>query len=145
MMKRAFCPARIFGHAFLILAGALLAAGVGSAQRAVPSPAGNAIELAKAAENLRTAGEHLKAIKLYTEALAIERLWIGYYGRALAYLDTKQFALAKADLDEAIRLKPDIPYFYSHRARALEELKQFKLAVSDYTKAIELDPGDVES
>jgi hypothetical protein len=89
MMKRAFCPARIFGHAFLILAGALLAAGVGSAQRAVPSPAGNAIELAKAAENLRTAGEHLKAIKLYTEA-GHWRIWIPNNLRLLRPTSMKQ-------------------------------------------------------
>jgi len=52
----------------------------------------------------------------------------------------KDFAPAIADLDTAIRLKPDLATAYYTRGRAQQQLKQTALARADYQQALALDP-----
>jgi Zn-dependent protease len=58
-------------------------------------------------------------------------------GTALARLG--EFADARADFDEAIRLQPDTAPYYVNRGRVHSHLSQFDQAQQDYEKALQLD------
>ena len=62
-----------------------------------------------------------------------------YFNRGSAHLRRQDFKQAVADLDQAIRLQPDItPEVYINRALARQGLKEYTAAVEDLTTALDL-------
>ncbi|HEX3664000.1 MAG TPA: tetratricopeptide repeat protein [Rhizomicrobium sp.] len=63
-----------------------------------------------------------------------------YEGRSLAHLARGEADLAIADLDEAIRLKPDYIAALLNRANAYETKRQYDEAIADCTAALRISP-----
>jgi tetratricopeptide (TPR) repeat protein len=63
--------------------------------------------------------------------------WL-YFKRGTAYLHTKNYSEARADLDQFLVDRPDAVEGYINRALALQGLNEDKLAIEDLTKAIDL-------
>jgi tetratricopeptide (TPR) repeat protein len=66
--------------------------------------------------------------------------FIGRYWWALHYKDKAQYDLAKAQLMEAIRLKPELAPAYGSLGEVYEELGQADLAEEAYQRAVALQP-----
>ena len=65
---------------------------------------------------------------------------MAYAARGSVLVRRKEYDLAIADLDTAIRLKPDFAGAYYTRGRAHQLLKQTAQARADYRQALVLDP-----
>lgn len=63
-----------------------------------------------------------------------------YNNRSLVYYDRGRYADAVADLDEAIRLDPDLSSAYHNRGRAYSMLGKGDLAVQDFEASLRLNP-----
>lgn len=88
---------------------------------------------------LERAGDHLAAIKEFTDAIldspdSLE----AYKWRASLYLDMSSFDFASKDLTKAIEITPKDPALFASRARANLELGKVAEALDDYTQAIAL-------
>src|SRR6202040_3175618 len=60
------------------------------------------------------AGDYDAAISLYTEVIkANPKAALAYNGRALAYRQKGETARALADFDQAIRLKPQLMFYFN--------------------------------
>ncbi len=89
-------------------------------------------------------GDHERAIELCTQLIeaAEDDPWAQpFYFRGSSRLALGDAEGALADLSEAIRLEPNIPYFAFHdRGRALTELERHEEALADFDQAIQLHP-----
>ena len=67
-----------------------------------------------------------------------------YIGRATEVYRRNNIKKDKelADINKAIELDPDNPFFYSMRAIYYLDAEEYQKALADYTKAIELEPED---
>jgi len=65
-----------------------------------------------------------------------------YYDCGIAKLNKHRYPEAIRDFDEAIRLEPQLPIFYTNRALAHLKSRQYDLALSDCNMAIQLNPGE---
>ena len=89
--------------------------------------------------DLERAGDHLAAIREFTEAiLASPDSLEAYKWRAELYLSMSSFELAKVDLSRALEITPNDARLYAMRAKSNLELGFCDEAISDYSKAIEL-------
>jgi serine/threonine protein kinase/Tfp pilus assembly protein PilF len=81
-----------------------------------------------------------EAVHCYSTAIALwpQRHWLLYFDRGLSYYKQREFALAAADFDEAIRLRPDVAEPYINRALARHGLQKHAEAIDDLTHALEL-------
>jgi eukaryotic-like serine/threonine-protein kinase len=84
--------------------------------------------------------QHAEAVHCYSTAIVLwpRAHWLLYFDRGLSYLKQQEFALAAADFDEAVGLRPEAPEPYINRALARQGLRQFAEAGDDLTHALEL-------
>lgn len=94
-----------------------------------------------------TASKHELAIRHYTRALQNNSLGFSaldlpvvYRNRGVSYRHLKQYDLAIADFDHAIRLDPRYVHAYISRGVVYTILRRFDRAIADYDQAILLDP-----
>jgi tetratricopeptide (TPR) repeat protein len=81
-----------------------------------------------------------KAIEYLNQAIRLDPSFAKAYStRGTTYYFRKQFILAIADFDQAIRFDPNID-IYLLRGISYDSLKQFDRAIADYTQVIYLDP-----
>ena len=86
-------------------------------------------------------GASSQAIASFTAALAASDLNaslmpVAYRGRAIAYLDTKQCALAAADVDSAMKLKPSDHDLLRLHAAAMDCMGKLDAAIADFSTLI---------
>lgn len=74
--------------------------------------------------------------KMIQEEPTVER----YQMRGIAYQELKQYPQALADLEAAIKLKPDNANLYINRANIRRLQQQNRLALQDLNRALELAP-----
>ncbi|WP_413681141.1 tetratricopeptide repeat-containing serine protease family protein [Prochlorococcus sp. MIT 1342] len=96
--------------------------------------------LAQAKASQTKKGREQTVIKLTTQALALRSSVGGYFLRAYAKDELKDYQGAIADLGKAIAINPQYSIAYNNRGIAKRKSKDYKGAIADYTKAIELDP-----
>lgn len=65
--------------------------------------------------------------------------------RGMSRLQLKQTAAALADLDQAVKLSPNLVSAWRWRGSARQERNDLRGAEADYTRALELAPRDVET
>ncbi len=65
--------------------------------------------------------------------------------RGIAYLRQGEFALAVADLTEALRRAPGDASLYRRRAQARQKLGEHAAAILDYTESLRVDPRNTEA
>ncbi|MBA4065199.1 MAG: hypothetical protein C0501_16090 [Isosphaera sp.] len=88
-------------------------------------------------------GDGPGAVACYTAGIALQPADGDhfYFGRGAAHLRRNAFPEAAADLDAALRLRPDDPVVLRDRALARLGLKDYAGAVADLNRSEELDPG----
>lgn len=69
-----------------------------------------------------------------------EQLAVAYHARALAYAAKNQPDRALADLDEAIRLRPNYTAAISNRGNLRAGRHEYDLAIADFNEALRLNP-----
>lgn len=91
---------------------------------------------------LQSHGEAQRAIAPFTKSITLEPDLAedGYYFRAKAYIELKQFKSALDDANILVKLDPKAAWAYYQRARVYDELKDYKREIEDLTTAINLDP-----
>jgi len=78
-----------------------------------------------------------EAVRCYTVCIALRAGFHGsYYNRGLAYLRTRQHALAEADFSQALALRPRLAEAYAHRGLAREGLGKPREALADLDQAL---------
>lgn len=92
--------------------------------------------------DLERAGDHLSAIKEFTEAiLASPDSLEAYKWRAELYMSMSSFELARDDLSRAIEITPADARLHALRAKANLELGSCDESIKDYSRAIDLSAG----
>jgi small glutamine-rich tetratricopeptide repeat-containing protein alpha len=104
-----------------------------------------AAENAKLAGNKAVeAGQHRRAVELYTDAIAFaptgKNVHVYYSNRAAARLSMKEFKEAAEDARLAIAADASYAKGWSRLGGALLELEEFTEAVEAYEKCVSLDP-----
>ena len=64
--------------------------------------------------------------------------------RAILFMDKGEYAKAMSDVNEAIRLRPDVYLWYVSRGRLYDALKDFDHAIADFNESIRLNPRSPE-
>ncbi|KAL1919145.1 uncharacterized protein VTP21DRAFT_2527 [Calcarisporiella thermophila] len=104
----------------------------------------------KKAEELKAAGNkkvternYPEAIKLYSEAIAIDGNNAVYYAnRAAAYSQQGDYQRAVEDSEKALEIDPKYSKAYSRLGHAHYCLSNYEEAVNAYEKGLELDPNN---
>ncbi len=105
------------------------------------SPARDAFDQA---ERLRRAGDHERALYLYSEAIEYEKQWAAAYaGRGSTRLELGEYAEAVEDFDRAIAHGPDNPELFVQRGDAHLRMANYDQAERDYARAIDLAPESI--
>jgi len=87
------------------------------------------------------AGAFDQAIACYTSAIEIDASnHVFFSNRSAAYASKKDFAKAKADGEQCIKLKPDWSRGYSRLALAQYNLKEYEAAIKTYQAGLKVDP-----
>lgn len=79
---------------------------------------------------------------MHRAVAANPRLAYGWNNLGRCALERKDWAEAKADLDQALALEPGQLEALFNRGRALFELKQYAASRDDFSAALALDPGN---
>src|SRR5665213_3778883 len=90
----------------------------------------------------RAKGMNDQALAQYGTALTINASPYAYEGRALIYLATNKVELAIADLNEAIKLKPDYTAALTNRGNAYAAQGKNDLAIADFDTELKYKPND---
>jgi tetratricopeptide (TPR) repeat protein len=117
---------------------ALLAAAAGQEQAAVPKDAAKLVS--QADREFRNDRADV-ALKLYTEALSLEKSSKTYYARHKVYLKKGKLQSAIKDLTTAIELDAAYSMAYLQRANLWLMIGRCTDGVADYTAALKLDPN----
>ncbi|MEN6467687.1 MAG: tetratricopeptide repeat protein [Smithella sp.] len=123
----------------------------------------------KLKKEFQQASQKLKAVDWYNKALSLLNLNSGelteskrvieylnnaiklqpdytdaHINRGSAYIILGQYQLAIADINQAMRLKPDDAYYlYYNRANAYSALGLYQRAIEDYNEALRQKPDDI--
>jgi tetratricopeptide (TPR) repeat protein len=98
-------------------------------------------ELITRGDEFYASKNYTEAIKLFTEAIALEPNFAkGYWYRADAYREVSNFEESIKDYSTAISIEPKNPKFYKLRGDSYYDMKVYDKAEKDYGKAIEFDP-----
>jgi tetratricopeptide (TPR) repeat protein len=88
-------------------------------------------------------GDTLAAVEDFSRAISVDRYYApARAGRAYAYLQLENYGNALPDLDEAIRLDPDVPAYYINRGLARYNLNNLRGTLDDFDRVIRLDPNN---
>ncbi len=87
-------------------------------------------------------GNERKLIRLATRSLELSKSSEGYFYRAFAKDDLKDYEGAVKDLDEAIKINRNQFAYYYNRAVAKAYLGDNKGAISDFNKSLEFNSDD---
>jgi tetratricopeptide (TPR) repeat protein len=88
-------------------------------------------------------GDTLAAVEDYSRAIAVDRHFApARAGRAYVFLIQEDYANALPDLDEAVRLDPDVPGYYINRGLARYNLNNLRGTLDDFDRVIRLDPNN---
>ena len=88
-------------------------------------------------------GEYDNAIRLNSEALALNRNYVeAYANRGSAYSDKGENDKALADYNKAIEINPRFAGLYSNRGGLYCAMGDYDKAISDCNKALSMDPHD---
>lgn len=87
--------------------------------------------------------EEFQTIK-YQKEHNFHNLSIAYLGRAITYLDNKNYVKAKTDLDDAITLSPDNPELYKYRGLLLKNINHKDDAILDFSYALKRSKDKVD-
>jgi len=87
--------------------------------------------------------EEFKPIKLNIDK-DYNNLSLSYFGRAVAYLQNGDYALAKNDFNAAIAMNPNNPEFYKYRGLLFKKINNKDEAIIDFSNAIKHAPNDSE-
>ncbi|HNP33220.1 MAG TPA: tetratricopeptide repeat protein [Flavobacterium sp.] len=101
--------------------------------------------LAQNGLNKATANDREGAIVDYTKSLELEQNPEVYYKRAIAYMQTRQFAKSLEDFDKAATLKKEDTDFFFLRGKVKSILKDYKGAIQDYDNAIKFKADNGEA
>gem|GEM_PF-2263407 len=113
---------------------------------AAPQKKDQALAIAKKAEECLNSGDNVTSIQEYTKAMETDQACaIAYFGRGLAYYNTKEYARAAADLSLYVALVAKDYRGYKFRGYAYKNLKDLDRALSDFEKYVELNPNDPEA
>ena len=88
-------------------------------------------------------GEYQKAIRDYTQAIALNPDYVGaYYNRALAFTQLRGFDHAIEDYTHTLALNPNFAAAYKNRGVIHASCKEYARAIADYTEALRRKPDD---
>lgn len=91
------------------------------------------------------AGDFVKAVECYTEAISLDPSnHVFYSNRSAAYAKDKKYEQALADAKKCVELKPDWGKGYSRLGAALSFLRRYDEAEKAYTKGLQLDPNNAQ-
>ena len=96
--------------------------------------------LALAQASIKKKGRQQTVIRLANQALSIRPSAMGYFYRAYAKDDLKDYQGVIADLGKAIVINPQHTISYINRGLAKRILKDYQGAIADYSKAIAINP-----
>jgi tetratricopeptide (TPR) repeat protein len=86
-----------------------------------------------------------QAIDFYTNQIRSRPTASLYCHRGNIWLEKKEYDIAIADYNEAIRAEPGEAIYFSNRGNAWAGKKEYGKALADYNEAIRLDPRDAQS
>ncbi|KAJ1519420.1 hypothetical protein ONE63_004712 [Megalurothrips usitatus] len=90
-------------------------------------------------------GNYSEAVKFYTEAIALDpENHVLYSNRSAAYAKDDQFALALADAEKTVSLKPEWGKGYSRKGSALAYLGRTDEAIEAYEEGLRVDPNNAQ-
>ena len=101
--------------------------------------------LSLAQASIKKKGRQQTVIRLANQALSIRPSAMGYFYRAYAKDDLKDYQGVIADLGKAIVINPQHTTAYYNRGIAKRKLKNYQGAIADYTKVIEINPQYVNA
>ena len=101
--------------------------------------------LSLAQASIKKKGREQTVIRLANQALSIRPNASGYFYRAYAKGDLKDYQGVIADLGKAIVINPQHTTAYYNRGNAKRKLKDNLGAIVDYSKAIEINPQYVNA
>jgi tetratricopeptide (TPR) repeat protein len=101
--------------------------------------------LSLAQASIKKKGREQTVIRLANQALSIRPNASGYFYRAYAKGDLKDYQGVIADLGKAIVINPQHTTAYYNRGNAKRKLKDNLGAIADYSKAIEINPQYVNA
>ena len=93
------------------------------------------------ADVLVVQGQFRKALIDDNESLRLRPNPDTYYSRGIVFMYLRNWDLAVADFDEALRLKPDFDIPHYNRGYAYANLRRYDKAIADLQKFLELRPG----
>ena len=96
--------------------------------------------LALAQASIKKKGRQQTVIRLASQALSIRPSAMGYFYRAYAKDDLKDYQGVIVDLGKAIAINPQHAISYNNRGLAKRKSKDYQGAIADFTKAIEINP-----
>ena len=102
------------------------------------STAGDYLAQAKASQSKR--GREQTVIKLTTQALRLRSSIKGYFLRAYAKHDIKDYQGAIADYSKAIEINPQDVLAYNNRGNSRQKSNDYQGAFDDHNKAIAINP-----
>jgi Tfp pilus assembly protein PilF len=83
-----------------------------------------------------------RAIDYFTSEIRANPSSVSYVRRGVIWMSKKEYDLAMADYNEAIRLDPRNETAYLDRGVVWEIKKEYGKAIADYNEAIRLDPNN---
>lgn len=89
-------------------------------------------------------GDTAAAVEDFSRAISVDRYFApARAGRAYVYLLLENYKNAIPDLDEAIRLDPDVPSYYINRGLARYNTNNLRGTLDDFDRVIRLDPNNI--
>ena len=96
--------------------------------------------LALAQASIKMKGRQQTVIRLANQALSIRPSAMGYFYRAYAKDDLKDYQGVIVDLGKAIAINPQHAISYNNRGLAKRKSKDYQGAIADHSKAIAISP-----
>ncbi len=102
-----------------------------------------AVAYARRGDALAIAGQYVRAIDDYTQAIKLKPNYaVAIFNRGFAYGNLRDYQHSVDDFTTATKLEPNIAKAYINRAISLRHLNQNLRAIEDLNKAIQLSPND---
>lgn len=91
-------------------------------------------------DEARNTGDHQKAVRDYTDALAIRPEHKTYFNRAISFTALGQLENALSDYNKSLELQQNFHEGWYNRGTLLARMQKHKEAISSYDKVISLQP-----